>query len=68
MALVVLVEEACVHRVVVEDTVDILDLLAAEGNFEEDIVDVHSAVVLLAVDAGYKSAVALLVSVERTFA
>lgn len=54
MALVVLVEEACVHQVVVEDTVDILDLLAAEGNFEEDTVGAHN-VVLLAVDVGYKS-------------
>lgn len=54
MALAVLVEEACVHQVVLEDTVDILDLLAAEDNFEEDIVDAHS-VVPLAVDVGYKS-------------
>lgn len=67
MALAVLVEEACVHQVVLEDTVDILDLLAAEGNFEEDIADVHS-VVPLVVDVDYKSVVALLVSLGRTFA
>lgn len=54
MALVVPVEEAYVHQVVVEDIVDILDLLAVEGNFEEDIVDVHS-VVPLVVDVDYKS-------------
>lgn len=67
MALVVLVEEACVHQVVVEDTVDILDLLAAEDNFEEDTADAHS-VVPLAVDVGYRSVVALPVSVGRMFA
>lgn len=63
----VLVEEACVHQVVVEDTVDILDLLAAEDNFEEDTADAHN-VVPLVVDVGCKSVVALLVLVERMFA
>lgn len=46
--------EACVHQVVVEDTVDSLVLLAVEDNFEEDTVDVHS-VDRLVVDEDYKS-------------
>lgn len=45
------VVEACVHQVVAADIVDIPVLLAVVDNFEEDIADVHS-VVLLAVDEG----------------
>lgn len=50
------VEEACVHQVVVADTVDILVLLAVEGNFEEDTEDAHS-VVLLVADEDCKSTI-----------
>jgi len=50
------VEEACVHQVVVVDTVDILDLQAVEDNFEEDTEDVHN-VVPLVVDEDCKSAI-----------
>jgi len=56
VVLVVQVVEAYVHQVVAEDIVDILVLLAVEGNFEEDTADVHS-VVLLVVDEDYKSMV-----------
>lgn len=58
------VEEACGHQVVVVDIVDILALQAVEDNFEEDIEDAHS-VVLLVVDEDYKSVVVLLESVEH---
>jgi len=56
VVLVVQVEEACVHQVVVADTVDILVLLAVEDNFEEDTEDVHS-VVLLVADEDCKSTI-----------
>lgn len=49
------VEEACVHQVVVVDTVDILVLQAVVDNFEEDTEDAHS-VVLLVADEDCKSA------------
>jgi hypothetical protein len=54
VVLEVQVVEACVHQVVVEDTVDNLVLLVVEDNFEEDIVDVHN-VGHLAVGEDYKS-------------
>jgi len=54
--LVVQVEEAYGHQVVVVDIVDILVLQAVEDNFEEDIEDAHN-VVLLVVDEDYKSAI-----------
>lgn len=50
------VVEAYVPRVVVEDTVDILDLLAVEDSFEEGTVDARS-VGLLAGDEDYKSTI-----------
>lgn len=43
MVLVVRVEEACVHRVVVVGIVDSLVLLAEVDSFVEDIGDVHNA-------------------------
>lgn len=48
VVLVVQVEEACVHQVVVADTVDILALPAVEDNFEEDTEDAHNVVLLVA--------------------
>lgn len=56
MVLVVLVEEACVHRVVVVGIVDNLVLLVEVDNFVEDIGDAHN-VDLPVADVGCKPVV-----------
>lgn len=64
MVLVVRVEEACVHRVVVVGIVDTLVLLAEVDSFVEDIGDVHN-VDLPVVDVEYKPIIYYLFSYNK---